>query len=466
MARRLVRLPFDVTIRLDSKNVLREMSARQDAHFLGQRELVRSLVADVQRVSDPEELVVLHARLLAQYAARQSVRVERRDERGVEGAALQDLVTRRPKPLDDIRRLQTRREMRDDQDIRDAVFLHLLRRIADALVWRLTDFDRAGLTVMGDGDRVDRLAQGSGFGEELATIDAVWEVERAVAVHNDLPTCLRFGDITVFRPPLPTRTIEIGEVKVEGQRTGHLEQSARLENRLQVLREGEDVRPDGQRVRIRRLPIPYRTHLERLAEVVAEARRHGRAEAMPEAGMLVVAVDLAHYSDSATGLGDWMQDPPRRLGWAPETDRYLGASALVASMLDRRRNTGYLAPLPLVPLPTGDIADLLLGTVDYVVTLDARAIERAFAERGITARLAGAGEADRLFLRAERNGLVVEVGSQVREQMLRELTTSECLIDMVAAYLDELAPGAAADHHWMVFCDERDAWPGSLRLGR
>lgn len=448
----------DMAFKLDKSNVEAEMLVRHDATFVSERATVHDLVSRAQRAETPEEYVDVHARLLASYAARQSVREARRKHRRREKETLADLARRRPFPLDDIRHVQRRNTTRQEQDLRDAVLLHALRRITDAVVWRLLAFDRRALTVLGDGQRVDRLALGPGFDEELRVIDALWRGRGAVAIHNDLASCLRHGDVTVFHPPLPPDEVQIAEVKVPGQRAGHTNQRERLEHGLTTLRTGRGL-IHGHHVLLRRLPIRYRTHLDVLAATVARARAVGYAEVCPEAGMLVVAVDLDRYHDPESELGDWMLEPPARRGWTPRDDRHFGSSALAAALRDRHLNSSYLAPLPLFPLPADDITDILLGTVDYVVTLRADAIESAFERQGIAVQVAGGDEANRTFLQAERGDFSVTVGAQVREQMLRELMTTDCLVDMVAALLDDVQAGASVDEQRMLFCDERAAWP-------
>jgi hypothetical protein len=448
-----------MAFKLDRRNVEAEMLVRHEPTFQRERAALRELVAQAQCAETPKHYVEVHARLLASYAARQSVREERREDRRSEIKTLRELTRRRPLPLDEIRPLQGRNTTRQEQDLRDAILLHALRRVADAVVWRLLEFDRRAVTVLGDGERVDRLALGPGFDEELRVIDALWRQDGAVAIHNDLTTCLRHGDVTVFRPPLPPQQVQVREVKVPGQRAGHTDQQERLEQALTTLHTGRSVTSDGHQVLLRRLPIPYRTHLDALAATVARARAAGYAEARPEPGMLIVAVDLNYYDDPESELGDWMLEPPARHGWTPRDDRHFGAAALAASLSDRHRNSSYLAPLPLYPLPADDITDLLLGTVDYVVTLRADTIETSFARLGIMARVAEGEEANRTFLRASRGNTTVTVGAQVREQMLRELMTTQCLIDIVAALLDDLDAGD--DEQRMLFCDERRSWPAA-----
>lgn len=449
-----------MAFKLDHKNIEAELLVRRDPTFLGERDILLELIRRVQDAESPEDYVDVHARLLARYAARQSVREERRHDRQKEKAARRELTDRQPRPIDAIRRLQERDAIRQRHDRRDAILLHQLRRITDAVVWRLLAFDRRGVTVLGDGPRVDRLALGPGFDEELGTIDALWRHNGAVAIHNDLTSCLRHGDITVFRPPFPVDEVQVGEVKLPGQQGGHRRQRERLDRQLTTLRTGRGVMSDGTAVEVRLLGIPYRTHLDVLQATVALARSHGYAEALPEPGMLVVAVDLDHYDDVESELGDWMLGPPERHGWVPRDDRHFGGAALVTALRDRHPNSSsYHAPLPLFPLPAIDIVALLLGTVDYVVTLRAEQIETAFARRGITARVATGTDADDVFLRASRGGATVTVSAQVREQMLRELMVTDCLVEMVAALLDDIAAGALVGADRLLFCDERQAWP-------
>ncbi len=73
--------------------------------------------------------------------------------------------------------------------------------------------------------------------------------------------------------------------------------------------------------------------------------------------------------------------------------------------------------------------------------------------------MAGGAEADDTFLRASRGERTVTVSALVREQMLRETMTTECLIDVVEWQLDELDAGSSVNEQRLLFCDEREAWP-------
>jgi hypothetical protein len=252
--------------------------------------------------------------------------------------------------------------------------------------------------------------------------------------------------------------VTFDEVKASREVDPNSRQYERLKKRVKVLRDGYDPSGgvDGAMLRLRRLPVPYRTHLHELAEVVAEAHEHGVASRQVEDGMVVSAVDYRRHR--ATGDTYWFTQRELELGWTPADDRHFQGMALVRRLRERIKADAYLAPVTIFPMKPTLIADLLLGSVDYAVTIRAESIEDAFAARGITAHCAAGREANRTFLKAYRGEFNVTVPAATREQMVQETMTCETLVDVIERMLDSLEDGTPTGDSQMLFCDESDTW--------
>jgi hypothetical protein len=81
-------------------------------------------------------------------------------------------------------------------------------------VWRALRYNRPAIAILGTGTRVNRLAAEEGLLPELHEIERYWD-RGIFAIHNDLTTCLRHGDVTA----ITSRGNEIVEVKASPRGT-------------------------------------------------------------------------------------------------------------------------------------------------------------------------------------------------------------------------------------------------------
>jgi hypothetical protein len=126
-------------------------------------------------------------------------------------------------------------------------------------------FDRAAVTVLARGNRVARFASGVGFETELPAIEHIWQNEGRVALHNDLTTCLRHGDLTVPRPD--ATAVDVYEIKTS-KASRRTKQDDRIESAPEFINSGRYVGPDGRPARIIRLRQRYRTCPHELAALM------------------------------------------------------------------------------------------------------------------------------------------------------------------------------------------------------
>jgi len=111
----------------------------------------------------------------------------------------------------------------------------------------------------------------------------------------------------------------------------------------------------------------------------------------------------------------------------------------------------------IYPLCAEDVVDILMGYLDYSVTLNTTALRSAFIARGVDVRFAAGPEASRTFLRAARGRDEVVVPAVLREQLLHELTTIDTLVSVVDELLKAISLGAP-DLDRIVVCDDTAAW--------
>ena len=155
---------------------------------------------------------------------------------------IEELAARTPKPIDDLRaRQEELKQLKTADRVQVALAAHT-RAIADGVVWKALGYDRAAITVLGRGTRVDRLADdGVGLQAELDKLAELSGREGTVTIHNDLATILRHGDLTTIDPE--RRSVEIREVKATAQPGPNAPQSVRLSEAIKLINDGAALDP-------------------------------------------------------------------------------------------------------------------------------------------------------------------------------------------------------------------------------
>jgi hypothetical protein len=119
-----------------------------------------------------------------------------------------------------------------------------------------------------------------------------------------------------------------------------------------------------------------------------------------------------------------------------------------------------MAPYAILPLPPDDVADLIMGFIDLAVSLKLDVLERDLSRGDVEVRVARPGEAASLFLEAHRGEVGLLLPPHLREQLMVELVTPDCLfaaIDYVLT-LNEQRPSESRDRRVVVFEDEASVW--------
>jgi hypothetical protein len=332
-----------------------------------------------------------------------------------------------------------------------------VRAITDGLAWKALGYDRAAITVLGRGVRVDRLADdGVGLQAELVALGALSDLEDAVTIHNDLATVLRHGDLTTIYPT--RRRVEIREIKATAAPGEHAPQTVRLSAATELINDGNAVDPrTGRTEHLHRLAGRSRTYLSDLSSIIEESRDEGYAHRVLGPLQHVTVIDYRVWAGREHELGARDAEVRRQLGWEPRHKTFEWLSSF-RRMRDRRTSFGSLAPLPIFPLRPDDIADVMLGYMEMRTMLRGDLLEQEFAVRGIAAEVEFGSARDDVFLRVERQRVSLTIPPPLREQMLLELLTPETAIDIVSATLDLLDADAQPEQDFLPAIDEPANW--------
>lgn len=401
----------------------------------------------------------LQLELRDRFAGRQAGITDVKERLAADKSELKNLARTDPRPVDRFADVHERIALRERLLIREDVIQHVTRCLADGLAWRATSYDRALFAVMGSGvRRVGRFADEAGAAPERETAQRIWDAG-ALPLFNDMTNCLREGDLTILHSRWPNPQIAVEEVKRSGHSRKRSAQSRRLDRKLRLLHDEYGALDEGgPSVALWRLPIPYRHQLARLATLLARARSEGYAEEALHPAIIASAVDLRWALEQRDDEVNWLTRAAETRGWSVSAPTVFSSSALVRRIQERRHaGSAYLAPLAIYPLCAEDIVDILMGYLDYNVTLNTTALVPAFRARRIDVQFATGPEADHTLLRAQREGEEVVVPAVLREQLLHELTTVDTLLDVVDELLRAMRLGAPAIDRILV-CDESAAW--------
>jgi hypothetical protein len=417
---------------------------------------VKGFIERLQAADSAQEYVELHRTLLAEFGARQDASEEVLPEIKSDAAAkIRALARQSPKPIPLItEQQQILDRVRRQERVARAV-QHILREVGDGMAWRALRYDRKAFTILGDGQRVGRLAAGIGRDAEFAELGRLWEEEQTFAIHNDMTNCLRHGDLTAVRQ---TGT----QIDVKAGASRDAAQLERLERATTLLREGRliDGGNNGQPLQITVVPGVYETFLDALGPLVAKTRTQGYEWVRLHECVLVGAADYRVWGSEADRYNALSQARRAEIGWAPEKEETLAWMASLRRMRDRGESFSSIAPFTIYPLPPEDVVDIVFGFIDVVFCLDLQALDDALAVEGVDVETARPPLSTGLFLTARRDELTLTVPPHLREQMMVELMTPAALRRALTAVLDDMAanPSTAGDSRIVVFEDEASAW--------
>jgi hypothetical protein len=447
MVARMNQRPDQRDLREEQKLVNHPLHTREQGN-------ISSFLRALRAAATPADLNRLHRDLFGRFLGAQRFLESLKAEKASARLAIRESRDRSDQL--ELRRLSTEIANLDaDRRAANAV-LSIQRQLGDALAWTLLDFRRSAATVLGEGERVDRLAGAAGLEAELALIDEL-TAQGVAAIHTDITSCLQHGDVLALRS-LDPRLYELTEVKAGGAEDPA--QMERLERATALLNDGlHPTAAQGGPLTIVAGPVPYRSHVEAAAAAIDQAREHSIVSLELEPGLGVQVYD--ETNPARLGRQDFEEREATflaRLG-ADEGDRII-YSVSVRRRRDRRHSFASLAPLSLLPYPVETTTALMVGGLDIITTIDAAALERRFSEHGIDAEVARGPEVEHGFLTARRGTASLTVPATVREQISIELMTIDTLIETVDWTLAQVATQGPGEQPQMIidYADERAYW--------
>lgn len=441
-----------------SRESSREQDILNDGHYQQARPELLSLVKLLQGASGADDFWELEHQLIVNVKARQQLIGEGRSELTHLRSRRGELARQVPKPepeLIDLQQQITRKE--HEIGVQDAL-RHVLLGIGDGLAWKRLGFDRAAISVLGQGQRVAWLSDGRGWEAEIAALEQHRRDGHFVLL-NDLTTCMRHGDLTVFEGDRHT----VYEVKAGTTVSDGSPQMQRLRQAVDFINTGF-AEIDGEPGWITRSPSRYRTHLGQLPALFRRARETGSASAMVSECQFVVAHDLRFFGGPA-GMPKLAspQEARAATGW-PDSDVVLDSGTTIRRMRDRHHSFATLAPLSIYPLPPEQLCDLIHGWLNFTTLLNVSRLAQSLGRDGIRAEAVAPPESQELFLRVlvptgRDRAVEGTVAPHEREMMLLELMTSATLRAGIQALVADTSAEATAVQRRMVFrADEAATW--------
>jgi hypothetical protein len=452
------------------KQAAAEEKILSDPLYQGQRDLFVELIRALRDASSPQAYWDLQFRLITQLMSRQKIAAELDERADLLRTSIKQLTGQSPKPLGQIKACQRLLDLTQHQRRVSEAIRWLLISVGDGLAWKVLGYDRATMTVLGRGTRVARFAGQAGFAAELTVIEELWQ-KGTFALHNDMTSCLRHGDVTAIHSLAEAGKrpqVEIIEVKLSHAASASSPQMVRLDEATRLLNEGRVVAGDGSVFNVHRVDRPYSTHLATVAELLPKARKTGYVARKVGDCHWVAIFFLPLRQADLPALFEENRKEMARLHWPGKDQKGVQWFTGARRARDRRFSFAYLAPLSIYPFTIEDVVDVLMGYMEIQSCLSGSRVEDAFRRLGTPAQVTDPPDGD-VFLTAHRlygEDLVsLQAPSHVREQMLSEFTAVECTHGLTRDLLDHLHLHPGLESHSVVPGDERAVWESSAEKG-
>ncbi|MGH3401315.1 MAG: hypothetical protein ACRDRJ_02180 [Streptosporangiaceae bacterium] len=259
-----------------------------------------------------------------------------------------------------------------------------LRSIADALAWRVFNYDRQVIVALSRNDPPGPMAGKKGLDAERKFLTQTWDDEHSFVLLHDLTTCLRIGDGTRFKVVGSGYEAYLHEIKADPSRKRSV-QSRRKRLAEEAIRDGGPLPndPDGRLVP---LDIPYKTHLNMLRDAFDKAAIRGVVGMKVPGGRSLVAANLPK------GYELWPEDE-----FIGRTEKAHEVACRRAGILDSSHLIGFrsddmvgryatMPPWAIYPLPPAVCASLITDMAVFIVTLSSESLLNALQEVGLTAQ--------------------------------------------------------------------------------
>ncbi|MEV6242650.1 hypothetical protein [Lentzea sp. NPDC051838] len=334
-----------------------------------------------------------------------------------------------------------------------------LRSIADALAWRVFNFDRRIIIALSRNQHPGPMVGKKGLAAERAFVADWWRDDRRFVLLHDLTTCLSIGDATSFREVGNEYEAYLHEIKTDPHRK-ESQQLRRQRMAEEAIRSSGPL-PGGLSGRIVQLDLPYKTHLKLLATAFDLAHDRGVQGIKVPGGRALVVSDIVRGNDL------WSEqefvDRTAQVHYQALKRAHIlevGHSVYVQSN-DLVARSPTMPPWAIYPLPPSLVVKLITDYAMYSVTMSSESLLAALRDVGLSAEWTLARDQatvrpDQVVLRAHHGARTIELRwAEVQRRLLLEMADLPTWSAGVAQLLDHNDSGR---HPWQSFADEWKVW--------
>jgi len=361
-------------------------------------------------------------------------------------------------------------ELRSGEDIHDPGSWELeadvcerverqLRSIADALAWRVFNYDRPVIVALSRNELAGPMIGKEGLEAERGFVLDTWRDDGNFVLLHDPTTCLRIGDATEFKP-IGTHGWEayLHEIKKDPNRK---RSTQRRRTRLaeEAIRDGGPL-PNDPEARLVTLDVPYKTHLPRLRDAFRLAAERGVVAMKVPGGRTLVVADVRQ------GYQLWSEQE-----FIERTNEAQVRALKRAGIHDVGHHVHYDSydmtarspiqpPWAIYPLPPIVCANLIVDMAVYFVTISSVPLLEALRAAGIAAEWvlpSGQRQLQRgdVILRAYKGSRGMEMKPSDMQRLLLELVDLTTWVETVKELLTRDNIG---NHPWPYYRDEHRVW--------
>ncbi|VVJ21483.1 Uncharacterised protein [Amycolatopsis camponoti] len=338
-----------------------------------------------------------------------------------------------------------------------------LRSVADALAWRMFNYDRRVIIALSRNQPPGQMAGKEGLAAELAFLAEWWREERRFVLLHDLTTCLSIGDATSFKEVGSEYEAYLHEIKSDTSRKPDrrtVKQLRRQRMAEEAIRSGGPL-PGKLPGRLVQLDIPYKTHLDLLGRSFELARRRGVQGMKVPGGRSLVTTDIVRGYElwSEQELID--RTAAEHLQ-ATKRARILGKGQLVYARTDDMvARSPTMPPWAIYPLSPELCTRLIADYAMFIVTMSSDSVLAALDDAGLAAECVlpldqEVIDSEQVVLRVHTRTRTIELRwVEMQHRLLFEMADLPTWARSVKQLLDADNTGR---HPWPLFTDEWQVW--------
>ncbi len=338
-----------------------------------------------------------------------------------------------------------------------------LREIADGLVWKYFNYNRAILYMLADKQPIEIIHLDQGTLNTLYEFSDMFLNPEAIAIYNDITNFLRVGDITQINED---DSIEIIEVKASKKRNKRVtRQKQRMAELVEFFNTGF-TNYDGKKMEIRESSIRQKNYLSLLLDGIRRARHRGYESLLIGKYLIVEIVDFRKIDDPSAFIGYFdSKHKSVKDEWKKSGD-FVSSRSFIEKM-DYSKNC---APFSIYPFDIELCTDIMMGALSIKVFFNfsevLRIIKKAgwdikdaliFRSKAEISALQGKDIKDVPFLTVKKGPLTINVPPSWIARMQFELLTPNTLIAELQESF-ESSPEKDVDFLLMNYLDEKSIW--------